>query len=77
VPATYEVLEIERLRGQVRSLERRCEELSSQLDYWFGVAQEQSERLPVALRQILEDPDAKILDSHREDGWEALGKSVL
>jgi hypothetical protein len=28
--------------------------------------------LRVALRQILEDPDAKILNSHRDDGWEAL-----
>ena len=30
------------------------------------------ERLRAALRQILEDPDAHILDSHRDDGWAAL-----
>lgn len=30
------------------------------------------ERLKAALRQILEDPDAQILDSHRDDGWAAL-----
>jgi hypothetical protein len=34
---------------------------------------EEIERLAVALRQILEDPDAKILDSHRDDGWAVLG----
>jgi hypothetical protein len=33
-----------------------------------------AERLRAALRQILEDPDATILDSHRDDGWEALGE---
>jgi hypothetical protein len=32
-------------------------------------------RAEAALRQILEDPDAKILDSHRDDGWDALGKA--
>jgi len=32
-----------------------------------------NKRLCEALRQILEDPDATILDSHRDDGWEALG----
>lgn len=33
---------------------------------------EEGERLRAALRQILEDLGAKILDSHRDDGWEAL-----
>lgn len=33
------------------------------------------ERLRAALRQILEDPDAQILDSHRDDGWAVLGHS--
>lgn len=35
----------------------------------------QVERLRVALRQILVDPDALILDSHRDDGWVALDQS--
>lgn len=30
--------------------------------------------LQAALRQILDDPDAHILDSHRDDGWEVLGR---
>jgi hypothetical protein len=34
--------------------------------------QAEKERLRAALRQILEDPDARILDSHRDDGWAAL-----
>ena len=32
----------------------------------------EKERLRAALRQILEDPEARILDSQRDDGWEAL-----
>lgn len=28
-----------------------------------------------ALRQILEDEGARILDSHRDDGWAALGNA--
>lgn len=34
---------------------------------------DENRRLRAALRQILENPDAKILDSHRDDGWIALG----
>jgi hypothetical protein len=34
------------------------------------------ERLRAALRQILEDSDAQILDSHRDDGWAALAEIV-
>jgi uncharacterized coiled-coil DUF342 family protein len=37
-----------------------------------GGLYEEIERLRAALRQILEDPDAKLLNSHRDDGWEAL-----
>lgn len=33
------------------------------------------ERLKAVLRDILEDPDVRILDSHRDDGWAALSKS--
>lgn len=42
---------------------------------YLAVCDERDE-LRAALRQILEDPDAQILDSHRDDGWTALGKNV-
>lgn len=32
------------------------------------------ERLETALRQILQDPNASILDSHCDDGWTALSQ---
>jgi ABC-type Zn2+ transport system substrate-binding protein/surface adhesin len=33
-------------------------------------------KLRETLRQILNDPDAHILDSHRDDGWAALARKV-
>jgi hypothetical protein len=37
--------------------------------------QREIERLKAALRQILEDPDVRLLDAHRDDGWEALARA--
>jgi len=34
------------------------------------------ERLKNVLREILEDPDINLLDSHRDDGWAALARKV-
>lgn len=39
-------------------------------------AEAAAERLRAALCQILKDPDAKILDSHRDDGWSALAEGL-
>jgi hypothetical protein len=50
-------------------------ELAARIDKLENeVKQPEVERLRAALLQILEDPDAKILDSHRDDGWEALSE---
>jgi outer membrane murein-binding lipoprotein Lpp len=61
---SYElVAEVERLQAELAALQEHHQATLTEV-----------ERLRVALRQILEDPDAMILDSHRDDGWEALGK---
>ncbi len=64
------------LAGNV-ALEAEVESLRRTMGKWqrdFETEAKENVQLRAALRQILEDPDAKILDSHRDDGWEALGK---
>lgn len=39
-------------------------------DYWGRITE-----LVTVLEAILRDSDAKILDSHRDDGWMALAKA--
>ena len=74
-----ERVEIERLRAfkaSYHEAEAENERLRATCATWNerDIAQAQEiERLRAALQQILEDPEARILDSHREDGWEALG----
>ena len=51
--------------------EQRWREAEAEWVERYERLEAENERLRAALRQILEDPDAKILDSHRDDGWEA------
>lgn len=52
---------------------RENERLRTERDVYVDAAQRKIEDLREALKQILEDPDALIRDSHRDDGWEAIG----
>lgn len=50
------------------------ERLRTERDTYVDMAQREIEDLREALKQILEDPEARIRDSHRDDGWEAIGE---
>lgn len=60
---------------EVTELRAELEQANALTRVWKATAEQSSaenERLRAALRQILKDPDARILDSHRDEGWEAL-----
>lgn len=61
--------EVERLRG---TCEWQLENDRKQTENAARLIAE-NRHLRAALRQILEDPEATIFDSHRDDGWAALG----
>jgi uncharacterized small protein (DUF1192 family) len=66
------------IRPLVAEIDRFKAELAEERQWREGLAdlsvdqQREIERLKAVLRDILEDPDVRILDSHRDDGWEAL-----
>jgi len=47
-------------------------ELAARIEKLEQPQRSEVDRLRAALLQILEDPEARILDSHRDDGWTAL-----
>jgi hypothetical protein len=71
--------EVERLRAEVGAKKDYAERMDALAEarYTENQTLRAELRAEAALRQILEDPDARILDSHRDDGWEALVRQLL
>src|SRR5262245_15102351 len=68
---------MDRARFKIDELRAELEQANALTRVWKATAEQSSaenERLRAALSQILEDPEARILDSHRDEGWEALTK---
>jgi hypothetical protein len=68
-------VEVKRLRAQIRATDAFWLEDHRKLQRRYTEAQSKVERLRSALRNILEDNEARILNDHRDDGWAALGES--